>query len=116
MNDTKGLTYDSDAAANFAHVTTGIDVASVAKFMLAKDRYELGLGILPDDIDLDGATATTIRAMHPDLFPADYVKRRYLSFPLQRAFIERDSGLNGEIIARLLDADDAYMRKQGIID
>jgi hypothetical protein len=110
------MTYDSEAAARFAQQTTGIDEVTIVKFIRSKDRLELGTGILPPDIDLDGATAQTIRAAQPDLFPPEYAARRYLSLELQRKFIERDAGIDGETVARLQDAEHEYMRRQGIVD
>jgi hypothetical protein len=116
FSDTLGLVYDDDAATHFLHVTTGIARDVVEKFMTSKARYELGLGLWGDDEELDGATPTSIRADHRDLFPWQYIRGRYLSWPLERRYIERDAGLDGESIARLQDANHEYMRRKGIVE
>lgn len=83
--------------------------------MTSKARYELGLGLWGLDEEVDGETPASIRA-DPDLFPAQYIKERCLSWPLERRYIERDAGLEGETVARLQDAEHEYMRRRGIVD
>ncbi len=117
MNDTAGLVYDDDAAVLFAMKLTGLDERLVRRVLRSKDRYLLGMGIMPSDgADALGATPEELREGNPSLFPQGNVDQRYVSEPLQHAFIVRDSSVNEQTVAAILQADDEYMRRRGIID
>jgi len=115
VNDTIGLTYDDDAAVHFGHQTTGLDATIVAAVLRSRDRYELGLGILPEECgEALATTPAAARAKAPELFPAEHQRKRYVSPPLERAFIVRDTGINEHAVRVVLDADLEYMRRRGI--
>jgi hypothetical protein len=114
MNDTIGLTYDDDAAAHFVSTTTGLDAATVERALRPRDRYHLGLGLLPHDA-FDDVTPAQVRASAPRLFPPEYIARRYVAVPLERKFIMHETGLDEETVCRIQDADESYMRKRGIL-
>lgn len=116
MNDTMGLIYDDDAAVHFGHAHTGLSETVVRTVLQAKDRYHLGLGILPAEAAEGDETPEAIRARHPDLFPARNIEARYLAIPLERTFVTRETSLSEDVVNAVLEADDAYMRKVGIID
>jgi hypothetical protein len=116
MNDTMGLIYDDDAAIHFAHKATGLPEEIVRRALRSKDRYLLGLGILPAEAALDGETPQAIRAAHPDLFRAENIRRRFIAIESEREYIRRDSGLDAASVEAIISADDEYMRRRGIID
>jgi hypothetical protein len=123
MDDTMGLTYDDDAAAYFAHVRTGLGQGTVRCVLRSRDRYLLGLGILPRDAaegtaDRGGHfdVPEPIRAAHPDLFPVLNMRRRYVDTRLEREYVMRDTGLDADTVCRVIGADIEYMRRHGIVD
>jgi hypothetical protein len=94
-----GLVYDDEAAYYFLHVTTGI---------------ELDLGLRRYEEELDGATPASIHAAHHDLFPWQYVKGHYLSWPPTKDQILFQSMGNVALTALTssADADQGHPRKQ----
>jgi hypothetical protein len=114
MADTIGLVYDCDAAAHFVQTTTGIAEDTVRRVMAARDRYHLGLSILPAEA-VEDETPDEIRASQSDLFPADHIARRFLSPPLEREFIVRTTDIGPLDVLAIQVADEEYMRRQGIV-
>ena len=115
MNDTIGLIYDDEAAVHFAHKATGLDEATVAAILKARDRYQVGLGVYAAEV-LEGVESPEqIRAAHPDLFFPLYMKRRYVDPVLEREYIVRELGIDEPSVRAVISADVEYMRKRGII-
>lgn len=111
--NTSELTYDYDGAVRFIQRETSVPAGEIEAVLEAKDRYHYGLGIIPDGTfaDLD---PKTIRAEHDDLFPSTNIAARYVGVGLELEYVVRTTGLTRGIAARVLEADMAYMRLEGI--
>jgi hypothetical protein len=110
--------WDWDEAVQFVHEMTGISVDIVSEILRSKDRYELGLGIVPasdDDLEIYGVTQTELRESHPQLFPREDIEERYVDPGLELEFIAEDTEVGTNIIARVQDAEFEYRRKLGLI-
>ncbi len=115
MKGSIALTYDFREANRFARKATGIDEATCVKVLESRDRFYLGLEILPKD-DLHGLTAADLRVAHPAFFDPKHILQRLVDPRIECAFIMMDTGLSGSLVSAIIDADLEYMRKQGIID
>lgn len=80
----------------------------------AKDKYSYGLGIIPEGsfADLD---PRAIRTEHDDLFPSTNIAARYVGVGLELEYVVRTTSLPRSIAARVLEADTACMRREGIV-
>ena len=105
--------YDTDHAVRFAHDETNVDPEVILTVLCSRDHYLLRLGSIPDDPDM-GTTAAELRAAHPDLFPVSNIAECYIAIPLERTFIERDTGVGAGIVNAVMDADEGNLRQQGI--
>ncbi len=115
MNDTIGFMYDDETAVRFAAHTTGLDEPTCAAVLHSRDRYQLGLGMLPPDLAEGlGASAESIREILPALFPPEHMASRYVLPAYERAFVVQDAKLDERIVRAVLDADLMYMRRLGI--
>lgn len=115
MNDTIGFTYDDETAVRFAAHATGLSEPTCAAVLRSRDRYQLGLGILPDDFAEGlGASAGSIREMLPALFPPEHMAARYVLPANERVFVIHETKLDEQIVRAVLDADLMYMRRLGI--
>ncbi len=108
--------YDTDAAVRFIHETTKIAEEDVWTFMRGVNLYELGMGFTHDDEELFETTAAKLRKRYPIFFPPENIEERFLDTNLQRPFIAMETGLAEELVSRMQDAEEEYMRRIGIID
>lgn len=107
--------YDSNTAVQLAHEATGVVPEVCAKVLLSRDRFELGLGILADDVEIFETTAAELRKKHPAFFDPEHIKERYVDDTLELGFIVADTGLDEETVQAVLDADLEYMRTLGLL-
>jgi len=107
------LIYDADDAVQFAQTETGIDPEVILDILSSRDRYHIGMGLLPDDEEM-GPKGVELRRRHPDLFPPENIDVRYVGVELEREFIVRDTGVNSEVVRAVMEADDEFMRLLGI--
>jgi hypothetical protein len=113
--DTRGFLYDDEGAVRYVHATTGLDEVTVRAVLRSRDRYNLGLGIYPEELAQEGDTPEGIRADHPDLFPLHHVAWRFVDIRLEGEYVALDSGIAGADVRRILAADRDYTRT-GITD
>ena len=108
------LVYDIDEAVQFGSEATGQDPEVVFAILCARDRYLLGVGIVPEDENV-GPKAAEIRRMHPDLFPVVHMDNRRVVPRLEEEFILRDSGVGADVVRRVMGADYQLMFRLGIL-
>jgi hypothetical protein len=48
--NTRGFLYDDEGVGRYAHATTGLDEVTVRVVLRSRDRYNLGLGIYPEEL------------------------------------------------------------------
>ena len=108
------LVYDIDKAVQFGSEATGQDPEVVFAILCARDRYLLGMGIVPEDENV-GPKAAEIRRMHPDLFPVVHMDNRRVVPRLEEEFILRDSGVGADVVRRVMGADYQLMFRLGIL-
>jgi len=104
--------YDVDTAISFASRYTGVDEATAAKVLESLYRFQMGMGIGPDD-DGDGAR---LRELWPELFPPENMAIRYVDVDLEQRFVARDSGVASATIQAVLDADMEYLKRLGLAE
>ncbi len=108
------LIFDDEAATQFAITQTGLDPTTIAAVFAARDRYGVGMGVLPDDW-LEGVTPAAIRAEAPELFPAAHMAERYVSTERELAYVARTTGFVSATVEAVLQADFDYQVKVGIM-
>lgn len=112
--DETGRIYDYDTAVHFVHSTTGVAAPTIEAVFRARDEYHLGLGILPPD-GLEDVTPEAMRTLAPALFPPNHIARRFVNPPNERAFVVMRTGIDEPTVLTVLTADEAYMRRIGIV-
>jgi hypothetical protein len=108
------LVYDDVDAVAFIVETTRLPVETVTTILRAADEYGVGLEIFPPDF-LEGVTPDAIRALAPALFPRDRIEARYIVTPLERAFVALRTGMDEDLIALVIHANESYLYKLGIM-
>jgi hypothetical protein len=114
MNDEMGRVYDCETAAHFIATRTGLAADAVERWMRARDEYAVGMGIQDADT-FDDMTPETIRALAPEFFRPAHMKMRLVMPAYELAFIVLRTGLDVHDAEAMQDADEAYMRKLGLI-
>lgn len=113
--DVAGVVYDGETAIDFAHEMTGIDRDVCRSVILSRGRYELGMGIVADDVEYFETTAEELRKKYPQFFKPKHLKERYVAEELERGFIAAETGVDPKTVAAVLDADLEYMRRLGLL-
>ena len=113
--ETPGFIYDDEGVVRYVRATTGLDEGTVRAVLRSRDRYNLGLGVFPEELAQEGETPEGIRAEHPDLFPTHHIASRFVDARLERQYAAIDSGIDHTDVRGILAADREYTRR-GIID
>jgi hypothetical protein len=106
-----GLLYEDEGVVRYVHATTGLDEATVRVVLRSRDRYNLGLGVFPEELAQEGETPEGIRAEHPELFPTHHVASGFVDAGLERQYVAIDSGMAAADVRRILAADLEYTRR-----
>lgn len=109
------LFYDCDHAVAFICAETGLPESTVWTVLNSRDRYHLGMEILPAGGLEEMGSPAVIRAADPDLFPKSAMAQHLLDPALELEFVDRHCGEDRTRIESVLLADVEYMRKVGII-
>ena len=113
--ETPGFIYDDEGVVRYVCATTGLDEGTVRGVLRSRDRYNLGLGVFPEELAPEGETPEGIRAEHPDLFPLHHIAWRFVDARLEGQYVAIDSGIDDADVRRILAADREYTWR-GTID
>jgi hypothetical protein len=108
------LTYDIDEAVKFIADRTAIPSIVVMSVLNAKDEFLVGLELAGPEL-CDWTTLEEIRAVEPDYFTPYRIAQRYCNTDHERQYIAKRLGMTESDVRRIVAADEAYMRQQGIM-
>ena len=90
-----------DERVRYVHATTGLDEGTVRAVLRSRDRYNLGLGVFPEELAQEGETPEGIRAEHPDFFPLHHIASRFVDARLEGQYVAIDSGIADADVRRI---------------
>ena len=114
MDDTVAR-YDPMEAVEEIAATTGLDVRTVASVLEGEIDYLSCLGLL-NESGLDEAARNEIEALRAENADLFELSSGEYDMDVAVSFIQRNRGIEREIIARVLEANLEFMDRRGLLD